>query len=210
MHPHQILECVIYKDENIIVLNKPSGIPVHYGKGGGVNLEQFFGLLRFDFPERPRLAHRLDKDTSGCLILGRTKEIMPKLGKMFENGRVKKTYIAKIEGQPKLSSGIISLPLGKKTNDPRNWHMEVRDDGDEAITHYKMLESGLIELKPQTGRTHQLRVHMKAIGCPIVGDKIYGSGVEGSQLMLHAAALEIPFHNNILNVEAPLPEYFTS
>ncbi len=208
MQAHQILERVIYKDENIIVLNKPSGIPVHYGKGGGINLEQFFGLLRFESSERPKLAHRLDKDTSGCLILGRHAKVMPQLGRMFENGRIKKTYVAKLEGRPPHNAGIISLPLGKKSDDPRNWHMEVRDDGQEAITHYKMLEGNLIELKPQTGRTHQLRVHMQALGCPIAGDKIYGSGIEGSQLMLHAAELEIPFHNNTLTVKAPLPEYF--
>jgi tRNA pseudouridine32 synthase/23S rRNA pseudouridine746 synthase len=207
VQPHEIIERVLFKNDDIIVLNKPAGLPVHYGKGGGVNLEQFFGLLRFELPNNPLLAHRLDKDTSGCLVLGRHKDALAKLGKMFENRRVTKTYIAKIDGELE-GQGIINAPLGKKLNDPRNWHMQVRPDGQEAITEYKMIGKNLVELMPKTGRTHQLRVHMAHLGTPIIGDKIYGSGTDGSRLMLHAASITLPFHDNIITVTAPLPSEF--
>jgi len=209
MNPHELLQRVIFQNDDIIVLNKPAGIPVHAGRGGGINLQQFFGILRFDKPINPNLAHRLDKDTSGCLILGRTKEIMPKLGKMFEHGRIEKTYMAVLDGIPQFSAGIISQPIGKKTDELHEWQMRVREDGQEAITHYKVIKTAngktLIELKPKTGRTHQLRVHMAHLGCPIMGDKIYGNGTDGSRLMLHASALTIPLHDNIVNVKAELP-----
>ena len=209
MFAHQILNRVLFKNDDIIVLNKPAGLPVHYGKGGGVNLEQFFGLLRFEMPTNPLLAHRLDKDTSGCLVLGRHKNALAKLGKMFETRKVTKTYVAAVEGGLK-GHGTINAPLGKKQNDPCNWHMQVRADGMEAITQYRVIGKNLVELMPKTGRTHQLRVHMAHLGTPIIGDKIYGSGKEGDRLMLHAAGIVLPFHNNIITVSAPLPDDFGS
>lgn len=212
MQLHELQSRIIFQNDDIIVLDKPAGIPVHAGRGGGINLQQFFGLLRFEKTINPQLAHRLDKDTSGCLLLGRTKEIMPKLGKMFTHGRIDKTYMAVLDGTPQFNAGIISQPIGKKTDDPHEWQMRVRDDGQAAITHYKVIKTAngktLIELKPKTGRTHQLRVHMAHLGCPIIGDKIYGNGVEGSRLMLHAYDLKIPLHNNEVTVTAQLPEIF--
>ena len=213
MMPHEILEKVIYRDACMLVLNKPPGIAVHKGKGGGINMEQFFPLLRYGLPRVPALAHRLDKDTSGCLILGRHRQALADLGKMFQNNKVKKTYWAIVEGKPPQDEGVIDLAIGPKHDDDRNWHQMVRPDGLPAITEYKVLEvkgdQSWLELKPQTGRTHQLRVHMKALGCPIVGDKFYGYGREGDALHLHAQAVEIPFYKNKppIIVTAQAPDY---
>jgi len=214
MMPHEILDKVIYRDAMMLVVDKPSGIPVHKGKGGGINLEQFFPLLRYGLPRNPALAHRLDKDTSGCLILGRHRKALAKLADLFKRGDIKKTYWAIVEGQPPQDEGVIDLPIGQKDENEKNWHMMVREDGQKAVTEYKVLKKmdgfTWLELRPLTGRTHQLRVHCQAIGCPIKGDKIYGNGDRFGVMYLHARSITIPFYKNkdAIIAEAPPPDYF--
>ena len=210
MTPDDLLARLLYRDALMLVIDKPAGIPVHKGIGGGETLEQYFDSLRFGLPRTPALAHRLDRDTSGCLVLGRHRQALHRLGKHFENNRIKKTYWAIVRGAPPEAEGIINLPLAKQSEDTRRWHMKVAESGgQEAITHYKLMgqSEGMswLELKPQTGRTHQLRVHCAAIGCPILGDKIYGDG-EG-MLQLHARAVEIPLYpkKDPICVIAPVP-----
>ena len=211
--PDFLLDRILYKDSVIIVINKPAGMPVHAGPGGGENIEQFLEPLKFGISTTPGLGHRLDRDTSGCLILGRHPKALSRLGKLFMAKRIKKRYWAIVSGKPPEDSGRIDLPLAKQTSDTRSWWMKVDESGQEAVTEYKVLGSSgnisWLELTPHTGRTHQLRVHMAEIGCPILGDKVYGDKGTDSPLQLHAEWIEIPLHHNQepIQVSAPPPEH---
>ena len=204
MTPEEIESRLLYRDALMLVLNKPAGIPVHKGTGGGDNLEQHFTHLQFGLPRPPALAHRLDRDTSGCLVLG----------KLFEKNQIKKTYWAIVEGAPQKPEGIIDFPLEKKSQHKARWQMQVAETGGmQTITHYKVMgeKNGKtwLAMMPQTGRTHQLRVHAAAIGCPIVGDKIYGSKEPEKMLHLHAQEISVPLYpkKDAITVSAPVPEH---
>jgi tRNA pseudouridine32 synthase/23S rRNA pseudouridine746 synthase len=209
MTPEDIQSRVLYKDQLVIALNKPVGIPVHAGPNGGESLEDYFDLLSFGYKEIPKLAHRLDRDTSGCLLLGRNDRALRKLGKLFETGKIKKTYWAITEGIPQKPEGIIDTPL-KKVKLPKGWSMETAKPNDakaeKAVTEYKIINElsnnrCFIELKPQTGRTHQIRVHLQSLGCPIVGDWLYGLNPQRPDtgtfptLHLHARSLLVPLYD---------------
>ena len=211
---------ILYRDQLIIVLDKPAGIPVHAGPSGGESLEDYFDDLRFDYKETPRLAHRLDRDTSGCLVLGRNDRALRKMGRLFESGRINKTYWAVTDKPPSQKAGLIDLPL-RKVKLPKGWTMQpagINDpDAQTAQTEYKILSSKpdgttLIELHPLTGRTHQIRVHLQALDCPIRGDWLYGPAPERPEtferLCLHAKRIEIPLYEDkdAIVVEAPAPD----
>jgi tRNA pseudouridine32 synthase/23S rRNA pseudouridine746 synthase len=189
---------LLYRDALMLVLDKPAGIPVHAGPGGGPNLEDYFDALRFGLPRPPALAHRLDRDTSGCLVLGRHRKALAKLGRLFASGRIEKTYWAIVDGAPKDDAGRIDLPLRKRSLDKRSWRMETHADGQPAVTDWRVLARGQdrtwLELSPRTGRTHQIRVHCASIGCPLVGDAIYGTARSGDVLLLHARAIRVPLY----------------
>lgn len=214
----EIQSRVIYRDALVIALNKPSGIPVHAGFGGGPNLEESFVHLAYGLPRPPSLGHRLDRDTSGCLILGRHRKALQKLSKLFASGRVRKTYWAVVNGKPQRTEGRIELSLKKIGRGP-GWKMKGDRSGQEAITEYKVLGSfksfgGVrtwLELQPHTGRTHQLRVHSATLGCPIVGDKVYGKmrHHQDQTLMLHAQAVSLPLYTGRkpINVTALPPAH---
>lgn len=201
---------LLYRDACMLVLNKPAGIQVHQGPYKGEHLEQYFEGLKFGLPNPPALAHRLDRETSGCLVLGRHKQALARLGDMFKDGRIQKTYLAEIQGKLPEEKGGIHLPL-LKIGKGAKWQIIVDDKGQKAHTSYEVLESGevtsLVKLTPHTGRTHQLRIHMKEMGCPIVGDWKYGQATDGAPLMLHAWKITIPYYKNkpAISVEAPLP-----
>lgn len=214
---------VLFKDQLIIVLNKPPGIPVHAGPNGGESMEDYFGELRYGYKETPHLAHRLDRDTSGCLILGRNERALKKLGRLFETGKVRKTYWAITEGAPPADSGTIDLPL-VKVKMKKGWSMKPAQkgqaDSQEAVTDYKVMKKLAgnlcwLELYPKTGRTHQLRIHLKSIGCPIKGDWLYGGDEdrppqgEFPTLHLHARSIELPLYPEEPNVavSAEPPEH---
>ncbi len=188
---------LLHRDGLMLVVDKPAGLPVHRGPKGGDNLEDHFDQLRFGLPRSPALAHRLDKDTSGCLVLGRHRKALERLGKLFKTGRVQKTYWAVVEGAPEQEAGEIDLALGR-LDAARGWWMQVDPLGLPAQTSWRVLGRGpdltLLELKPHTGRTHQLRVHAQAMGWPILGDPIYGSGrrADAPPLHLHAREVVIP------------------
>ena len=191
----------IYEDDNVIVVNKPAGL-LSEAKGEYC-------------PERTLadsglICHRLDRDTSGVMILAKTPEVQKFLKKQFQDRKVHKTYVAVIEGRPKLDEARIDLPMMRDKKRPTTFRVDA--SGKEAETFYKVLESNdkysLVELKPTTGRTHQLRVHMKYLGHPIVGDMVYGDG-KGERLYLHAKALEITLPGGERRVfEVKLPRGF--
>ena len=222
MTPEDLQARLLHRDALILVLNKPAGIPVHRGPKGGDFLEGHFEALRFGLPRSPSLAHRLDRDTSGCLVLGRHRKALEKLGKLFKRGEISKTYWAVVEGEPEGDEGLIDLPLGKL--DPtRGWWMKVDPAGLPSQSLWRVLGRGRspqgrplawVALEPQTGRTHQLRVHSAAMGWPILGDAIYGTGVEAPlhlpiPLHLHARAIAIPLYKNKepVRCQAPPPDH---
>jgi tRNA pseudouridine32 synthase/23S rRNA pseudouridine746 synthase len=209
----EIQKRILYRDAMILALNKPAGFAVHPGKGSKENLEIFFKDLSFGLPQPPALAHRLDAATSGCLILGRHRQALIKLGKMFENGTIEKVYWAVVKGTPSDDQGIIDLPLAKQSSRKDQWWMKVDSAGKPSKTAYRVLGKGegitWLELKPITGRTHQLRVHCAAIGCEIIGDQVYGSVKSAKPLHLHAYSIKIPLYpkKEPVFIEAPIPDH---
>ncbi|KST58029.1 pseudouridine synthase [Methylobacterium sp. GXS13] len=207
---------LLYRDALLLVIDKPPGLPVHPGPRGGETLTDHLDGLRFGLPRRPAPAHRLDRDTSGCLALGRHAKALARLGKLFAGSAVDKTYWAVVEGGPDAESGRIDLPLARRSDDPRSWWMKADPTGDPALTHWSVLGRAggrtWLELKPVTGRTHQLRVHCAASGWPILGDSIYGNGPRGGSLHLHARTLTIPLYpkRDAITVEAPPPPHIAA
>ncbi len=175
---------VIYEDEHVLVLNKPAGL-LSMAKGeycAEPTLENY-GLL----------VHRLDRDTSGVVILAKDPDTQAMLRRQFQDRKTHKTYYAIIAGHPKLPEAMIDLPIARNLKRPTTF--QVDQNGKPAQTHYKVLAQNnkysLVELKPTTGRTHQLRVHMRHLGTPILGDAVYGDAKSAPRLMLHAKELEI-------------------
>jgi len=205
---------VLHRDGLMLVIDKPAGLPVHRGPKGGANLESSFDALRFGLPRPPVLAHRLDRETSGCLVLGRHRKATASLGLLFKHGRISKTYWAVVEGGPAETEGIINMPLGR-LNAERGWWQKPDPEGQSAATNWKVMGRGhdltWLALEPITGRTHQLRVHSAAQGWPIVGDNIYGNAPRfgGPRLHLHSREIVIPISRNKhpVRVTAPVPSH---
>ncbi|MCJ2045248.1 RluA family pseudouridine synthase [Methylobacterium sp. J-078] len=207
---------LLYRDALVLVIDKPAGLPVHPGPKGGETLTDHLERLRFGLPRRPEAAHRLDRDTSGCLALGRHAKALARLNKLFAaSGTVEKTYWALVEGGPEAEAGEIDLALARRSDDPRSWWMKADPAGDPALTRFTVLGRGggltWLALSPVTGRTHQLRVHCATLGFPILGDPIYGTAPRsgGPGLQLHARALALPLYPKKppIHVEAPAPAH---
>ncbi|PZQ19253.1 MAG: RNA pseudouridine synthase [Ancylobacter novellus] len=214
--PEDLAARVLHRDGLMLIVDKPAGLPVHAGPKGGPNLEALFSGLRFGLPRDPALAHRLDKDTSGCLVLGRHRKALARLGKLFSSGRVGKTYWAVVRGSPAEDAGRIEAALAKRSPD-RGWWMAVDPAGLPSVTEWRVKARGQglswIEFAPLTGRTHQIRAHAAHIGLPLLGDPIYGSEpVGGAALHLHARAISVPMRENQppVSAEAPLPTHMAA
>ncbi|MEW6122207.1 MAG: RNA pseudouridine synthase [Pseudomonadota bacterium] len=210
---------VLHRDGMALVIDKPAGLPVHPGPKGGVTLHDLLDDLRFGLPRRPELAHRLDKDTSGCLVLGRHPKAIAQLNALFAQGRVDKTYVAVTLGAPAGEAGRIDQPLAKRSPH-RGWWMQAVPKGtpgaQEAVTDWRVLHRGegmaVLALSPVTGRTHQLRAHLAHLGTPILGDSIYGGASRlpgGPVLHLHSRRIVLPVAKNgpPLAVSAPFPDH---
>jgi len=210
---------ILYRDDAVILLNKPSGLPSQGGKGIAVHLDGMLDALRFDGTERPKLVHRLDRDTSGVLLLARGVKAAGSLAAAFRGRDIEKTYWALLAGVPPQLTGRIDLPLARvETPGTSRSEPASRKDPDaaKAVTDYRIIDYAgkkfaWAELSPQTGRMHQLRVHALALGTPIVGDAAYGAAFpEGfsPQLHLHARRLTFPHpEGGFLSVEAELPKH---
>lgn len=219
-----IVARLLHRDGLMLVIDKPAGIPVHRGPQsatykGGKALEDYFDALRFGLPRAPVLAHRLDRDTSGCLVLGRHRKATAHLGLLFKHGEIGKTYWAVVEGGPQEDSGTIDMALGRR-NAERGWWQKPDPDGLPSVTDWQVLGRGRdadgkalawLALTPVTGRTHQLRVHCAASGFAIIGDPIYGHAprFDGPSLHLHAREVVVPISKNKppVRVTAPVPDH---
>ncbi len=205
---------ILYLDDNVIVINKPIGVLSH--SKGALNDEftvaDFFrrySTYNSD-TNRPGIIHRLDRDTSGVMIGARNQETATMLQKQFADRKTKKTYLAIVDGQPKADKAQIDLPIGRNPSAPSTFKVDVK--GKAALTKYEVIAAtetnALVRLHPRTGRTHQLRVHMKYINTPVSGDKVYGKSAD--RLYLHAASLEITIPDSDRRTfEAPIPKEFT-
>jgi 23S rRNA pseudouridine955/2504/2580 synthase len=211
---------VIHRDDHVIALNKPPGLAVQGGTGTTRHLDALLDALRFDAAERPRLAHRLDRDTSGILLLGRSARATAFLARAFQGREAHKTYWAITVGVPQPYTGRVDLALAKSGGKGFERMREDEEEGRRAITDYKVLDhaadkAAWVELRPLTGRTHQLRVHCAALGTPILGDGKYGGkdahlqGIAANrQLHLHAREIEMPHPaGGTLKVTAKLPDF---
>jgi tRNA pseudouridine32 synthase/23S rRNA pseudouridine746 synthase len=214
MNAEEIVSRLLYRDALMLVIDKPAGLPVHPGPKGGETLFHHLDALRFGLPRRPEAAHRLDKDTSGCLVLGRHPKALARLNELFRKNEVDKVYWAVVEGGPEVDKGEIDLALAPKSPD-RGWWMKVDPKGQPSLTQWRVLGRSeglaLLELRPITGRTHQLRVHCAAMNFPILGDPIYGTAprFNGPGLHLHARSVTVPLYPKKppITAEAPVPEH---
>jgi tRNA pseudouridine32 synthase/23S rRNA pseudouridine746 synthase len=189
-----------------VVLNKPAGLPVHAGPKHGPSVEDMFPALSRR-RHGPWLAHRLDADTAGCLVIALTKQALLAAQAAFAAGTVDKTYWAIVRGTPPADSGTVTAKLLKKSG-PAGWRVVVDAKGQDASTDWRVLASAddlaLLEVKPRTGRTHQVRVHCASIGCPVAGDALYGGGAGPLQLL--ARSISVPV-NPVLKATAPFPAH---
>ncbi len=213
---------VLYEDSDIIVVNKPKGMVVHPANGNedGTLVNAVMAICKDTLSGiggeiRPGIVHRLDKDTSGVLIVAKNDKAHIKMSEQIKNHEVEKTYIALVKGFVKENEATIDMPIGRSTKDRKK--MAVRKDGKNAVTHFKVIKRftnyTLLQVIIETGRTHQIRVHLSEIGYPIVGDEVYSNGknewnVHGQ--CLHAKSLKFkhPISGQEMYIEAPIPKYF--
>ena len=222
LKPQNIPIEIVYEDSDIIVVNKPKGLVVHPANGNpdGTLVNAIMAVCKESLSGiggelRPGIVHRLDKDTSGLLIVAKNDKAHIEMSRQIKNREVKKVYIALVKGVIKENEATIDMPIGRSPKDRKK--MAVIKDGKEAVTHFKVIKRyenyTLLEIKIDTGRTHQIRVHMAEIGYPIVGDMVYSNGknefgVKGQ--CLHAKSLDFkhPVTKKQMHLEADLPEYF--
>ena len=203
---------VLHRDGLILVIDKPAGLAVHAGPSKAPSLEDCFDALRFGLPRPPALAHRLDADTSGVLVLGRHPKALAKLGRLFQGRDVEKTYWAVVRGSPPAEEGVFDQSL-LKVNTRSGWSVKVSDKGQLARTRYKVMGRGpdmtWLELQPETGRTHQIRVHCAASGCPVIADRLYGASAPEQLLHLHSRGIVLPLSQSKppVVVTAPPPPH---
>lgn len=213
---------IIYEDRDIIVVNKPKGMVVHPANGNpdGTLVNAIMAICKDSLSGiggeiRPGIVHRLDKDTSGILIVAKNDKAHINLSQQIKEHKVKKTYIALVKGIVKENNATINMPIGRSEKDRKK--MAVTKKGKEAITHFKVLKRydkyTLLEINIETGRTHQIRVHLSQIGYPIVGDEVYSKGKNEWNIKgqcLHAKSLDFkhPITNEDMHLEAKIPQYF--
>jgi tRNA pseudouridine32 synthase / 23S rRNA pseudouridine746 synthase len=205
-------ERILFIDAEAIVLDKPAGLPVDAPRRGGDSIAARIDELKCGFRRPPAAMHRLDTDTSGCLLFARNAKTRSIFQQAFETRAVEKYYLAIVAGEIPEAEGVIDVPLAKTSSAEAGWKMIADQHGLEATTHWRRIavrgDSTLVEFRPLTGRTHQIRAHAReAFGRGIAGDRVYG--VPGGPMLLHASRLVVPRERkSTVDVTAPLPEYF--
>jgi tRNA pseudouridine32 synthase/23S rRNA pseudouridine746 synthase len=203
---------ILFIDAEALVLDKPAGLPVDAPRRGGDSIASRVIELSCGFKRPPTPMHRLDTDTSGCLLFARTVKARSAIQQLFETRAVEKYYLAVVASEIAEAEGVIDVPLAKISSAEAGWKMVADDHGLEATTRWRRLfvrdGSTLVEFQPLTGRTHQIRAHAReAFGRGIVGDRVYG--VPGGPMLLHASRLVVPRHGKAtIDVTAPLPDAF--
>lgn len=211
---------ILFEDGEALVIDKPAGLPVDEPRRGGPCLDDHLDALKLGFQRAPVAVHRLDTDTSGCLLLARNPKALKRFNKAFEDRRVAKTYLAVLAGHPAGTQGTIRLSLAKISSEAKGWRMIAAKKGKLAVSHWELVETigphALVRFRPETGRTHQLRVHaLKGLGAPLLGDPIYGSeaqrGKGARRTMLHAESLIVQRDGKpAIEAHSPLPADFTA
>ena len=209
---------VLHEDNSLIAFNKPAGLAVQAGSGVALSLDDLMAAFAKSNGKRPRLVHRLDQGTSGVIVAARTQPVAAKLSEAFAGRDVQKTYLALVKGRlPSAETGVADASLVKVEEGVKSRMIIARPDrkgAQAARTGWRVLarqdEFGLMQMAPETGRMHQIRVHLMSLGCPILGDALYGEGqATAPRLMLHAAKLDLAHpEGERLVIEAPLPEDF--
>lgn len=205
---------ILYEDGEALVINKPAGLPLDQPRAGGASLDDRLEELKLGFQRAPAPVHRLDQDTSGCLLLARNPKALKRFSAAFENRQVEKRYLGIVAGRLEGEEGTIALSLSKISSAEKGWRMIPAKKGKPAVTHWRKLAENdghtLVEFRPETGRTHQIRVHALAgLGAPLVGDPVYGSGKGAPRTMLHAAGLVIHREGKPpIRATAPMPADF--
>ncbi|HEU4821312.1 MAG TPA: RNA pseudouridine synthase [Qipengyuania sp.] len=207
---------ILFEDAEALVIDKPGGLPIETPRKGGAALADQFDALKLGFHFAPVPVHRLDTDTSGCLLLARNAKALKRFAKAFEERGVTKRYLGVLAGVPDAREGTVELALTKISSAEAGWRMIPAKKGKPSLTHWRVLaEHGgraLVAFRPETGRTHQIRVHAASgIGVPLLGDPVYGNKAGAKRTMLHAAGLEVPRAGKpAIVAAAPLPADFAA
>jgi len=188
---------ILFEDGEALVIDKPGGLPIERPRKGGRSLEDQLDELKLGFQRAPMPVHRLDTDTSGCLLLARNPKALRRFAMAFEERLVEKRYLGILDGELAEDEGTIALSLSKISSAEKGWRMIAAKKGKPSVTHWRVVARHqgrtLVEFRPETGRTHQIRVHAASgLGVPLLGDPVYGSGKGAPRTMLHAAALVVP------------------
>jgi tRNA pseudouridine32 synthase/23S rRNA pseudouridine746 synthase len=207
---------ILFEDAEALVIDKPAGLPLDRPRAGGPSLEDRLDELKLGFQRAPAPVHRLDRDTSGCLLLARNPKALKRFSAAFEARLVGKRYLGIVAGTVMAGEGTIALALAKISSAEKGWRMIAAKKGKPAVTHWRKLAEAdgltLVEFRPETGRTHQIRVHAASgLGVPLLGDPIYGDGKGAKRTMLHAAGLTVPREGKPpIAATAPTPADFTA
>ncbi len=205
---------IMFEDGEALVIDKPAGLAVHPGPATPRSLEDHLDALKLGFQRSPMPVHRLDRDTSGCLLLARNPKALKRFAAGFEAGAARKTYLAVLDGLLDMADGVIDLPLGKRSTKADGWRIVVDPKGKPSRTRWRLLDQqggrALVAFMPETGRTHQIRVHAaEGLGAPVLGDPVYGRG--GSGMLLHARGLVLPREGKpAIAATAPVPASFAA
>lgn len=207
---------ILFEDAEALVIDKPGGLPIERPRAGGRSLEDHLDDLRLGFHRAPVPVHRIDTDTSGCLLLARNPKALKRFARAFEERKVGKRYLGVLAGVPTERDGSVELALSKISSAEKGWRMIPAKKGKPAVTHWRVLGEArgraLVEFRPETGRTHQIRVHAASgIGIPLLGDPVYGERAGAARTMLHAAGLEVQREGKPpIVAAAPLPADFAA
>ena len=205
---------ILFEDGEALVIDKPAGLPIERPRKGGASLEDHLDSLKLGFQRAPVPVHRLDTDTSGCLLLARNPKALKRFNAAFEQRLVEKSYLAVLDGIPQGEGGTIELSLSKISSAEKGWRLIAARKGKAAVTHWELVDTigsrAVIRFRPETGRTHQIRIHALAgLAVPLLGDPIYGNGKGAARTMLHAERLIVQREGKPpIEAVAPLPADF--